>query len=461
MRKFLLFVLFTFFVLFAPSLALAQTCNTGDGNGDGKVDGFDYVLWWNNFNSNLSGPVNGNFNCSGSVDGFDYVVWWNNFGSGAATPTPPSGSGFTGISDGQTVSGGITVTYEADTAITAGVDFYVDNNFIRTEVSYPYALGGDSGVGNIHAYDTTQLSNGAHVLKVIVTKTNSQTYSDQLTFITSNGSTLPTNTPTPFNLSPTPTLPPSPGVSCSSLSGIERRFPCSQLKVGPMPENVSSGTDAWDMFTNILYPGLSDGDGINERFSAVSNPAGSGVVVKNQNVVADGEGHTTVGTGRSLPLGSTECSAFRWLWNSPSDLQQTSWVLVWQLQMSGSPIVAIEVDQSTGNWAFRTRNGSDTGLEIILTPIQWGHWTYFVTCTHLADAPDGWTKIWFKHDGWPNVSGPPAYQRSGHNTYQGQTGHNTVGIYAGGSGPAVYYGYFDRYGRAATPQRAIELAGNP
>ena len=267
-----------------------------------------------------------------------------------------------------------------------------------------------------------------------------------------------TRTPTPSG--PAPTLPPNSGVPCSSLSGIERRFPCSPLVVGPMPESTSSsGVNSWSMFTNTSYPGTS-GNGINERFTAVPNPNGSGVVVRNQNVLSDGDGHTTVGTGRSLPNGSTECSAFRWLWKNSTEFPQRTRVLVWQLQMSGSPIVAVATDESNHSWFFRTRNGSDGGLVIPLGSIQWGRWAYFVVCTHLSDS-NGSTKIWFRHDSWPDVNGSPTYQRSGHDTYQGETGHNTLGIYAGPDGSSTsYYGYFDRYGRALTPQRAVQIAGN-
>lgn len=265
-------------------------------------------------------------------------------------------------------------------------------------------------------------------------------------------------TPTPTSL---PTIsPPSSGVPCSSLSGIERRFPCSPLVVGPMPEKPTSGTDAWDMFTSSLYPGASGND-VNERFLAVANPNGSGVVVRNQNLLSDGENHTTVGTARDLPNGSTECSAFRWLWKDTTEFNPVGWSLVWQLQMSGSPIVAISVNESTNNWFFKSRNGGDSGINYTLGPVQYGQWAYFVACTHIANAPNGWTKVWYRNGSWPDVNASPTYQRSGHNTYQGETGHNTIGIYAGNDVAGVsYYGYFDRYGRATTPARAIDIAGN-
>ena len=270
-------------------------------------------------------------------------------------------------------------------------------------------------------------------------------------------SSTPTPTPTPVQTS----TPSSTNVSCSSLTGIERKFPCSPLTIGPMPEKPTSGSDAWDMFTTSLYPGTS-GNGINERFSAVANPNGSGAVVRNQNLLSDGENHTTVGTARDLPNGTTECSAFRWLWKDTTEFNPVGWSLIWQLQMQGSPIVAISVDASNKTWFFKSRNGGDSGQNINLGPVQYGHWAYFVVCTHLASVPNGWTKVWYKDGGWPDVNASPTYERSGHTTYQGETGHNTIGLYAGGDVPGVsYYGYFDRYGRATTPQRAVNLAGNP
>lgn len=259
---------------------------------------------------------------------------------------------------------------------------------------------------------------------------------------------------------PNPTSTTISGIPCSSLSGIEVKFPCSPLVAGPMPETASR-SNSWGMFGSILYPGVS-GNGVNERFAAVPNPAGFGVVIRNQNYLPDGENHTTVGTGRSLPKGTTECSAFRWLWKNASEFTPQGWSLIWQQQQTGSPIVAVSVDQATNNWFFKSRNGADSGLNITLAPVSYGRWAYFVVCTHIDDAPNGWTKIWFKHDGWPNVNERAFYERSGHDTFQGETGHNTIGLYAGGDSPAVsYYGYFDRYGRAATPERAVNLAGNP
>lgn len=54
----------------------------GDANGDGFVDGVDYVIWLNHYNlPNITkGAEEGDFNTppDGKVDGLDYVIWINN-----------------------------------------------------------------------------------------------------------------------------------------------------------------------------------------------------------------------------------------------------------------------------------------------------------------------------------------------------------------------------------------------
>jgi hypothetical protein len=54
----------------------------GDANGDGKVDGLDYVIWLNNYGTTTTdGASKGDFNNDGKVDGLDYVIWLNNYGT--------------------------------------------------------------------------------------------------------------------------------------------------------------------------------------------------------------------------------------------------------------------------------------------------------------------------------------------------------------------------------------------
>ena len=68
----------------------------GDGNGDGWVDGLDYLLWAGNFGTHpgIDGSADdGDYNDDGWVDGLDYLLWAGNFGSHVATAVPePSGA---------------------------------------------------------------------------------------------------------------------------------------------------------------------------------------------------------------------------------------------------------------------------------------------------------------------------------------------------------------------------------
>ncbi|MBN2501165.1 MAG: hypothetical protein JXB38_10335 [Anaerolineales bacterium] len=51
----------------------------GDGNGDGKVNLLDFVIWLEHYDeATSSGAAEGDFNGDGTVDGLDYVIWVNN-----------------------------------------------------------------------------------------------------------------------------------------------------------------------------------------------------------------------------------------------------------------------------------------------------------------------------------------------------------------------------------------------
>ncbi|MEZ6072276.1 MAG: pre-peptidase C-terminal domain-containing protein [Pirellulales bacterium] len=59
----------------------------GDGNGDGWVDGLDYLIWAGNYATH-PGPdgdiSDGDYNDDGWVDGLDYLMWAGNYGNHAA-----------------------------------------------------------------------------------------------------------------------------------------------------------------------------------------------------------------------------------------------------------------------------------------------------------------------------------------------------------------------------------------
>ena len=70
----------TYVVDFRSSSETSPPATPGDANGDGRVDGIDYVIWLSHYNQNTSaGSSEGDFNSDGKVDGVDYVVWLQNY----------------------------------------------------------------------------------------------------------------------------------------------------------------------------------------------------------------------------------------------------------------------------------------------------------------------------------------------------------------------------------------------
>ena len=90
---FLIFILFSTLLFLNLQNVSAQSCPPGDANTDCKVDGADYVIWFNNYSQSKTGKSYGDFNNSGSVEGADYVIWLNNYGKNGTseTPTPTDG----------------------------------------------------------------------------------------------------------------------------------------------------------------------------------------------------------------------------------------------------------------------------------------------------------------------------------------------------------------------------------
>lgn len=89
-------------------------------------------------------------------------------GTGDNCATLPATATLTGASDGQTLTGGVPVgATVANASGVTKVDFYIDNTLFNSDTISPYCMTGTgASCGNV---DTTQISNGAHVLKVTVT----------------------------------------------------------------------------------------------------------------------------------------------------------------------------------------------------------------------------------------------------------------------------------------------------
>ena len=57
------------------------TSKPGDANGDGQVNGADYLIWISHYGQSVTGPANGDFNNDSAVNGQDYIIWLANYGT--------------------------------------------------------------------------------------------------------------------------------------------------------------------------------------------------------------------------------------------------------------------------------------------------------------------------------------------------------------------------------------------
>jgi len=220
----------------------------------------------------------------------------------------------------------------------------------------------------------------------------------------------------------------------------------------PIPRRKLAKGEALPDFAKASDPANANAD-MWEGVPDPRNPAR--IVLKNINRAGVGDGHATMTTGRELPKGSTSHVTTGFLYLLPADLKQTGRNLILQLQMKGSPIVAIST--LNGNWTVVDRiNG--TMSRKTLGPIAWGKWTYFDVAVKLADS-GGFVKVWWAVDRLPELALAPVLSKSG-DTWQGETGHHTIGQYSGHSDPdGEYTGYVDVFGRGTTAQEARAKAG--
>lgn len=178
--------------------------------------------------------------------------------------------------------------------------------------------------------------------------------------------------------------------------------------------------------------------------------------VQNNSRPGVGDGHSTMTTGRSeaTGLGTTSAVAFNWRYDKPADLPQVGRNLFFQTQMKGSPIDAISTDKGAVDFVWRNPT---TIHRDELGPIPWGRVMFFVIVQKLAKS-GGFVECWYEVDDWPNLDGSPEFRHANINTWQGANSHHTLGQYRTPTKGGLYRGYFNRFGRAATAERAIQLA---
>jgi hypothetical protein len=77
------------FSVAVTAIGQSQFGTPGDANLDGQVDGADYTIWADHFQS-VGSLSEGDFNRDGQVDGADYTIWADHFtpASAGALPIP-------------------------------------------------------------------------------------------------------------------------------------------------------------------------------------------------------------------------------------------------------------------------------------------------------------------------------------------------------------------------------------
>ena len=117
----------------------------------------------------------------------------------------------TAPSNGSTVSGTFNISAQA-TAVTGvkSVEFYIDSVSIGSVSGEPFAT----------SYNSSQLSNGSHTLKAVLTSQNGSTISNEISFNVSKDTTPPSN-PTGVSVSPSSITKSSAIISWNNPSDAE------------------------------------------------------------------------------------------------------------------------------------------------------------------------------------------------------------------------------------------------
>jgi hypothetical protein len=80
----------TALVLQLSGIVTGSVVTSGDFDGDGDVDGADFIAWQTNFPLETGATsAQGDANGDGHVDGADFAVWQSQFGSGPGPGTSP------------------------------------------------------------------------------------------------------------------------------------------------------------------------------------------------------------------------------------------------------------------------------------------------------------------------------------------------------------------------------------
>ncbi|MEZ6072271.1 MAG: hypothetical protein R3C10_18930 [Pirellulales bacterium] len=139
---------------------------TGDANGDGQVNGLDYLIWAGTYGKTdppdvLNGAADGDFNLDHTVDGLDYLAWAGNYG---AVQAPGAFSIIGPLSP--SASDDVIVAWDASAGATS-YDVIVSQNADLSAPLFAATVSGtiqplfDIGEGTFYAGVTAQNADGS------------------------------------------------------------------------------------------------------------------------------------------------------------------------------------------------------------------------------------------------------------------------------------------------------------
>ena len=186
--------------------------------------------------------------------------------------------------DGATVKGKIYVFVRNLEALDK-VDFYLDSRRrttppLRTETDPPFDFAGTAGDGTAIPYDTTELADGSHTIRVVLTWSDGTRSSGRGNFTVANGGATATPTATPTTsttASPTATKTAAPAAPTTAAPAATTAAPTTTTTTTP----TTTATPTTQTPTSCLAGGgVAIGLGDDARSVVNAHGAGTTYIVK-------------------------------------------------------------------------------------------------------------------------------------------------------------------------------------
>jgi hypothetical protein len=223
-------------------------------------------------------------------------------------------------------------------------------------------------------------------------------------------------------------------------------------------------------FNRSDYNGWKTLNGVNERMTWASDPAGSSHTVARFDVYGNDNADQYGGTRTSLWRNPDNCSGCT-AWQTfgvliPSGFQYPDgWFLLYQdFSSGGNPAQSLELMGAgcvsaapRNHLCWKDQTATTSGIHRFdLGAVRQGHWFYITENIEFLNTSSGFDNVWDSWDTKPNVSLAPAVHWSGITAYTTGANRSNILLYRATSTASqhqtVYYCGFHRAASAATSQ---------